>query len=97
MKVAAKYDKLVFGLVPGLLLPMIAFIATWMIISDVTFGEYMRQFRQMDRLSSLISLSAIPNLLLFFVFIWLEKYRAARGVIFATLLLALIMVILKFF
>lgn len=96
MKVAAKYNRLVYGLVPGILLPLVTFVVTWLIISDISFGEYMKQFRQMDRLSSLISLSVIPNLLLFFAFIWLEKDRAARGVIFATLLLALVMLIVKF-
>ena len=48
-------------------------------MSDVTLGEYFRQFELLKRLSSLISLSALPNLLLFFIFIWLNMYRAARG------------------
>lgn len=96
MKVVNQYDKLVFGLVPGILLPVLAFIVTWAVISDIPLGRYLDQFREMNRLSSLISLSAIPNLLLFFVFIWLNNYRSARGVIFATLILALVMLIVKF-
>jgi len=95
MKVHAKLDKLEAGLILGILLPALAFIITWAIVSDASLGDYLNQFRQLGRVSSLISLSAIPNLLLFFIFIWLNKYRAARGVVFATLVLAMLMLILK--
>ena len=47
-------------------------------------------------LSKVLSLAAVPNLLLFFVFIWTHKNFSARGVIFATLLVAFVMLILKF-
>ena len=97
MKAAVKYDKLGTGLILGTLLPVSSFIIGWGIMSDVSLGEYFMQFEQLNRLSSLISLSALPNLLLFFVFIWLNMYRAARGVIFATLILAFVMLIIKFF
>jgi hypothetical protein len=50
----------------------------------------------MGLLSKLLSLSAIPNLLLFFVFIWTNRPFSARGVIFATLVVALVMLVLKF-
>lgn len=96
MKAPAKLDKLEVGLILGFLLPALAFIVTWAIISEVSIGEYINQFKQLGRVSSLISLSTIPNLLLFFIFIWLNKYRAARGVVFATLVLAMIMLIVKF-
>jgi hypothetical protein len=96
MKVAAKYDQLFVGLISGVLLPVVAFVIAWMVISDDSLTTYFRQFQQLNRLSSLISLSALPNLLLFFIFIWLNIYRAARGVIFATLLLAFLMLIIKY-
>lgn len=96
MKVAAKYDQLVVGLIFGLLVPVITFFITWMVKSDDSLATYFRQFQQLNSLSSLISLSTLPNLLFFFVFIWLNMYRAARGVIFATLLLAFLMLIIKF-
>ncbi len=44
----------------------------------------------------MISLSVIPNLLLFFLFIWTNRTLSARGVIFATLLVAMVMLVLKF-
>lgn len=91
-----KFDQLAYGLVPGLLLPVLAFIISWMIISGLSLSDYIGNAIKLNRMSSIISLSALPNLLLFFVFIWQNMYRAARGVIFATLVIAMIMLIFKF-
>lgn len=96
MKIAYKYDRLIIGLAGGILLPVLAFIMSWLILSDIPFSQYIERFQKLDRISSLISLSAIPNLLLFFLFIWKNLYRSARGVIFATLILAFVMLIFKF-
>ena len=96
MKKTDKYDQLVLGLILGTILPMLAFIITWLIAEGGSLGDYIQRFQKMGRVSSLISLSAIPNLLLFFIFIWLNKYKSARGVIFATFLLAFAMLIVKF-
>jgi uncharacterized membrane protein SpoIIM required for sporulation len=97
MKRNKKYDQLLVGLVPGIVLPALTFILTWAIISSLSLSDYIDQFTKMGRVSSLISLSAIPNLLLFFIFIWLNYIRSARGVIFATLILAIFMLIVKYF
>lgn len=97
MKKIEKFDKLVYGLILGIVIPTITFLITWKITYDGSLGEYFQSFRQMGRLAGLVSLSTVPNLLLFFVFIWLNIYRTARGVIFATLILAFLMLGLKFF
>ncbi len=96
MTTAYKYDRLIIGLAGGILLPVLAFIISWLILSDGPLSQYIERFQKLDRISSLISLSAIPNLLLFFLFIWKNLYRSARGVIFATLILAFVMLIFKF-
>jgi hypothetical protein len=44
----------------------------------------------------LLSLAAIPDLLLFFVFIWTERLKSARGVIGSAFILGIAIVILKF-
>lgn len=90
-----KFDTLLTGLVPGLILPFLTLLLLWIIKSDRGFGDFLEHFQQMKMLSKMVSLAAIPNLLLFFLFIWTNRNFAARGVIFATLLLAFIMVILK--
>lgn len=91
-----RFDRLVIGLAAGLLLPLLAILVSWMILSDGSLGQYIERFQKLNRFSSLISLSAIPNLLLFFFFLWKNRYRSARGVIFATLILAFVMLTVKF-
>ncbi len=97
MKKAAKFDKMIYGVILGLVVPVITFIITWKFAYDGTLSEYYSKFSQIHKLSSLISLSAIPNLLVFFLFYRIKMDRAARGVILATLVVGIIMIIIKFF
>jgi len=91
-----KFDTLWHGLIPGLVLPLMVLLGFWIVKSERSLVDFMVQFQEMNMLSKVVSLCAIPNLLLFFIYIWTMRNFSARGVIFATLLLALIMVILKF-
>jgi len=91
-----RFNSVLAGLVPGLLFPSLTLLVLWMVKSDLGFVEFLVNFQRLQMLSKLISLSAIPNLLLFFLFIWTNRNFSARGVIFATLLLAFLMLILKF-
>lgn len=52
-------------------------------------------FRAGRVLTSIISLCALPNLALFYLFMRRDLYRAARGVIFTTLLAGVAMLVLK--
>lgn len=90
-----KFNTLLSGLIPGLILPVLTLLGFWIIKSDRSFVDFLEYFQKMKMLSKVVSLSAIPNLLLFFVFIWTQRNFSARGVIFATFLLAFVMVILK--
>jgi len=90
-----RFNTLLTGLIPALLLPALTLVGFWILKSDRGFVDFLQQFQQMDMLSKVVSLAAIPNLLLFFIFIWTNRNFSARGVIFATLLLAFIMLILK--
>ena len=90
-----KFDTMLTGLIPSLLLPVLVILGFWMIKSERGFVDFLEHFQQMKMLSKVVSLAAIPNLLLFFIFIWTNRNFSARGVIFATFLLAFVMVILK--
>jgi len=94
--VEKRFNSVLTGLLPALILPSLTLLGFWIVKSDRPFTEFLVQFQQLNMLSKLVSLSAIPNLLLFFLFIWTNRNFSARGVIFATLLLAFIMLILKF-
>lgn len=96
MKTRKRFDSMLFGLVPGILLPLLALIVIWAIQSDAGLVEFLRKFQHQNVLSKIVSLAALPNLLLFFLFIWTDRTFSARGVIFATLVLAFVMLVLKF-
>ena len=91
-----RFDSVLTGLIPGLILPVVTLLVIWLIRFDGGLAEFFSSFQRMGMLSKVVSLSAIPNLLLFFLFIWTDRTYSARGVIFATLLVAMVMLFLKF-
>ena len=91
-----RFDSVEVGLIPGILLPVLVLLIFWMIRYDGDLADFLGFFQRTGMLSKLLSLAAIPNLLLFFLFIWTNRTFSARGVIFATFVVALVMLILKF-
>jgi len=85
-----------WGLIPGIFLPLTTLIFIWAVKYDGGFFEFLTKFQHSGLLSKVVSLSAIPNLLLFFLFVWTDRTFSSRGVIFATLVLAFLMLVLKF-
>ncbi|TFH22092.1 MAG: hypothetical protein E4H10_14305 [Bacteroidia bacterium] len=91
-----KFDSMLYGLIPGLLLPPLALVIFWLVKSEMGLWDFLVRFQYQGMLSKALSVATIPNLLLFFVFIWTRRNFSARGVIFATLLMAFVMLVLKF-
>jgi len=96
MKNERSLDSMAAGSIAGILLPVVSVIGIWLIRYDGGLMEFLTSFQRLGMLSKVISLSAIPNLLLFFGCIWTGRNISARGVIFATLIVALVMLVLKF-
>ena len=97
MKSAEKYNNVRIGLVFGIIGPMLGFLVIYAVaFRGMSFSEYTELLAYNKKLSSIISLSVIPNLLLFFIFIWLNYLYSARGVLASTILFALVVVITKF-
>ena len=95
MKANKRFDTLLSGLIPGIILPLVTLVVIWAIQSEEGLFEFLQKFQQRKVLSKIVSLAALPNLLLFFLFIWTDRTFSARGVIFATLVLAFVMLVLK--
>jgi len=91
------WDKIWVGSVLGLFSPIIAFFVFFKInYTSMALHEFIRHMKLADSLTSVISLSVLINLLLFFPYIWKEKYNGARGVLGSTLLWAVFVMVLKF-
>lgn len=65
--------------------------------SKYDFNETLQYIQQGDLVGKVITLAALPNLLVFFIFLKKRQEYKARGVLLATITIALITLILKFF
>jgi hypothetical protein len=81
----------------GLLVPVITLLLVYKIrFSKYDLNEFFIVFIQNKVLSSLLSLSVIPNLLVFLIFIWLNYLYSARGVLLSTFIVGFVIVGIKF-
>lgn len=65
--------------------------------SEFSVDETLRMISQGGLYGKVLSLAAIPNLFVFFIFIKKKQDHRAKGVLFGTILIALTTLILKFF
>lgn len=65
--------------------------------SKYEFTETLEMIKQGKLYGKVLSLAAIPNLFVFFVFIKKKQDSRAKGVLMTTILIALTTLILKFF
>jgi hypothetical protein len=64
---------------------------------QISFNEYLDFIARPTVLPKVISLAAIMNLLFFIFCQWTNAYKAARGIVFATIGWGVIVFYLKFF
>ena len=85
------------GTLLGILLPVLTLLVYHQFKSDeLRFFDFLKSYFEIGILTHVISLSVIPNLLLFFGFVNSDNLRAARGVLLSTFLFAFTVLILRF-
>ncbi len=89
-----KYDNCILGFGLGIIVPIIAFLLFYLYRHPKSFQIFYEQVLTVNVISRLVSLCAIPNLLVFFIFIWTNRYKSAHGVIGATFVYAIVVLIL---
>jgi hypothetical protein len=98
MRLNKKLNKTWIGLSAGILIPVMATVVFYFAENHTkSYIDYLGLMVRMDILSHIVSICALPNLLIFFIFIWSELYYSARGVVFATMIWAFFVLILRFF
>jgi len=65
-------------------------------ISEYGFNETLKMIKEGDLAGKIITLAAIPNMIVFFIFIKKKQDYRARGVLLATILIAFLTLILQF-
>jgi hypothetical protein len=94
----SRYDLVKLGFALGVIVPIISFFIVYKIKFDgFTLREFYDFLITMNALPKLLSLMVIPNLLVFFIFIWTDHLFGARGVLAATVLDAIVIFALKIF
>lgn len=85
------------GLILGIIIPFLTLV---FINAEANRNLDMMQFlyklQKFNKLSALFSLCAIPNLGLFFLFMWKNNYKSGRGVVMATIFVTILVFVLKF-
>ncbi len=93
-----KCNKLYIGLIIGLILPI---VTSWLIFyfrfgNSLSMNEFVTGLMEAHGFTKLLSLSVLPNLAIFMIAIKLDRLLAARGIVTATLVYALAIIILRF-
>lgn len=90
-------DNTLAGSIFGVLLPAITFFLIYTIkFSKIEFAEFIDILFKESVFPHFVSLSGIPNLLLFYLYIRRNWIRGARGVVLSTFLLAGLIIYLKY-
>lgn len=91
------FDVMWLGVLLGIFAPLLFMLGYYLIYYNyMSVAGFVRYINGGNVVSELLSLSLMSNLLVFFIFIWTEKYQAARGVLLSTFLYALPILYFKF-
>ncbi len=78
-------------------MPVITLVVMYYTLaSDFRLIDFIKYLKFKGDLSRAFSLSVLPNLGLFFVFIWTDRLKAAQGVLGSTIILALTIIFMRF-
>ena len=88
--------KFIKGVFAGIFAPIVFFSVYVLFIMDEDLFIFIEDKINIDNLPKVIVLSLLVNLLIFFMNIYTSREQAARGILFATMIYGLLIVILKF-
>ena len=98
MKLAEKYDKLIWGLISGFLLPLIIGLIIFAFTSHgKSIVSYLERIANANIITHAITLCVFPNVFIFLLFNRFDMLRAARGVLAVTILFAAVVFAIKLF
>ena len=90
------FNKIIFGLLVGFISPVVFFLIYYIFrFEQYSFTEYIRILVESKKLVNVLSLTVLPNLGPFMLFINSNRYSSGRGVLAATIILGIVIFILK--
>ena len=97
MKLVEKYDNIVSGVVSGFIFPIIIGLIVFVFTAHgMSLISYLERIKGANIVTHAITLCVFPNVLIFLLFNRFDMLHAARGVLAATIVWALIVFAFKF-
>jgi hypothetical protein len=94
----ARHLQTGIGFLTGLVFPLVMMLILHQVqYSNVALQEFLRRLIVSKLFFPVLSICVLPNLILFFIFIWTHRYFSARGVLGVTLLYALLVFAFRLF
>jgi hypothetical protein len=91
MKFHERYDKVLTGLISGLVLPfLIGMIIYFFTSGDQSLHSYLSRIAESNIVTHSITLCVFPNIIIFLIFNRFDMLRATRGVLAITIVWAVI-------
>jgi hypothetical protein len=91
-----KADHFLIGLISAIVVPIITLTITYFYtFTNYNVHEFFHFLITFKVMTKLFSLCIIPNLGLFYLFLWLEFNKACKGVVTSTFLVAIAILIIQ--
>jgi len=92
----AQTNNLVLGIFLGLIAPTIVYFIIYLTgFKNISFVDFFYLLNEKNVFTKILSLCGLANLLVFFIFIWTNRLRSARGVLVATFIFTIIVLLLR--
>jgi hypothetical protein len=92
-----KYDKVLTGLLAGLVLPFLVGLIIYLFSpGNLSVHSYLARLEESNIITHSISICVFPNILIFLIFNRFDMLRATRGVLAVTIVWAVIVFGIKF-
>ncbi len=92
----AQTNNLVLGIFLGLIAPTIVYFIIYLSgFKNISFVDFFYLLNEKNVFTKILSLCGLANLLVFFIFIWTNRLRSARGVLVATFIFTIIVLLLR--
>ena len=97
MTFSEKYDKLLTGLILGLVFPLFTGLIIYILSTGhLTLHSYLARIAESNIITHSITLCVFPNIFIFLLFNRFDMLRASRGVLSMTIVWAVIVFGIKF-
>lgn len=98
MKLTEKYDTLLYGIISGILLPIIVGLVTYAFSARGRgLITYLERIADANIITHAITLCVFPNVLIFLLFNRFDMLKATKGVLAITIVWAAIVFAIKLF